>query len=45
MGTTSRENEDESAEQEVPEEVVDGIRDVVEGRLATKEDLADALKF
>lgn len=45
MGTTPREDEKEREEQSVPEGTLDGIRDIVEGRLATKEDLADVLKF
>lgn len=45
MGTTSCDDENESEDQEVPEGVLDGVRDVVEGRLATKDDLADVLKF
>lgn len=45
MGSTTHEEENEIEEQAVPEGALDGIRDIVEGRLATKEDLADALKF
>lgn len=45
MDTASRENENESENQEVPEGVLAGMRDVVEGRLATKDELADVLKF
>lgn len=45
MGTTSREDEREGEDQEVPEGALEGVRDVVDGRLATKEELADVLKF
>lgn len=45
MGTTFREDETENEDQEVPEGVLDGIQDIVDGNLATKEDLADVLKF
>lgn len=45
MRTTSHSDETEDGNDTVPEGVIDGIHDVVEGRLATKEDLADVLEF
>jgi hypothetical protein len=45
MGTTSHEDEAEAEDQVVPEGAIDGIYDIIEGRLATKQDLAEVLEY
>ncbi|UVE50200.1 hypothetical protein KU306_15050 [Haloferax larsenii] len=38
-------HDDEGHEEFVPQEVLDGIEDFVEGRVSSKEDIASVLKF
>ncbi|WP_396612206.1 hypothetical protein ACH9L7_02660 [Haloferax sp. S1W] len=38
-------HDDEGHEESVPQEVLDGIEDLVEGRVSSKEEIASVLKF
>ena len=43
MSSTHTDPDDEDEEPEVPAEVIDGIKDIAEGRTADEDDLDEAL--
>ena len=43
MSSTHTDRDDEDEEPEVPAEVIDGIKDIAEGRTADEDDLDEAL--